>query len=69
MSLKNSLPNIIKQALENEDAVTRNLILVLWNEVITHQGSSSLKQIAQKALDDYIDQAIKMEKEMTRYGI
>lgn len=69
MSLKNSLPNIIKQALENEDAVTRNLILVLWNEVITHQGNSSMKKIAQKALDDYIDQAIKMEKERTRYGI
>lgn len=69
MSLKSSLPNIIKQALENEDPVTRNLILVLWNEVMAHQGNGSLKQIAQKALDDYIDQAIKLGKERTRYGI
>lgn len=69
MSLKSSLPNIIKQSLKDEDEITRNMILVLWNEVIAHQGNASLKQTAQKALDDYIDQAIKREKEITKYGI
>lgn len=69
MSLKSSLPNIIKQALQDEDEITKTMILVLWNEVVTHQGNASLKQTAQKALDDYIDKAIKREKEITKYGI
>ena len=58
-SLEKNLPKIVKQALKEEDDVTRSLVNVLLNQVFTRQSKSTLKQIVTTALDSEIDKEIK----------
>ena len=67
--LQKTLPNIIKQALCDEDETTRSMVLVLLNEVYASSGKRDPKHVAQRALDDYIEKAYKMEKSRVNYGI
>lgn len=67
--LQKTLPNIIKQALCDEDETTRSMVLVLLNEVYASSGKRDPKQVAQRALDDYIEKAYKIEKSRVNYGI
>ena len=57
-SLEKNLPKIVKQALKEEDDVTRSLVNVLLNQVFTRQSKSTLKQIVTTALDSEIDKEI-----------
>lgn len=52
--LEESLPKIVKQALKEEDDVTKRLVNVLLQQVYTRQESSTLRQIVINALDGEI---------------
>lgn len=67
--LKQTIPNIIKQALSDEDEITCNLTLVLLNEVYSNPNKESQKKTAQRALDDYIKTAYDLNKSRGNYGI
>ena len=67
--LKQTIPNIIKQALSDEDEITRELMLVLLNEVYSNPNKESQKKTAQRALDDFIKTAYDLNKSGGNYGI
>lgn len=56
--LEENLPKLAKQALKDEDNVTRGLVNVLLNQVYSGQHRSNLKTIVQSALDSEIDKYI-----------
>ncbi len=56
--LEENLPKLAKQALKNEDKVTRGLVNVLLNQVYSGQHRSNLKTIVQSALDSEIEKYI-----------
>lgn len=56
--LENDLPQIIKNALHEEDKATRGLVKTLLQQVITNQNKVSKESIIKKALDDEIDKYI-----------
>lgn len=56
--LEENLPKLAKQALKDEDKVTRGLVNVLLNQVYSGQHRSNLKTIVQSALDSEIDKYI-----------
>ena len=68
-NLQKSLPNIIKQALSGKDETTRNMVLVLLNEVYASSGKRDPRLVAQRALDDYLEKAYKLYKSRVNYGI
>lgn len=57
-NLEESLPKLAKEALKNEDDVTRGLVNVLLQQVYAGQYKSNLKQVVQNVLDDEIDKEI-----------
>lgn len=57
-SLEEKLPKLAKEALKEEDAVTRGLVNVLLQQVYTGQHKSNLRQVVQSALDSEIDKYI-----------
>lgn len=56
--LEENLPKLAKQALKDEDKVTRGLVNVLLNQVYSGQHRSNLKTIVQSALDSEIEKYI-----------
>lgn len=56
--LEENLPKLAKQALKDEDNVTRGLVNVLLNQVYSGQHRSNLKTIVQSALDSEIENYI-----------
>lgn len=56
--LEESLPKMAKEALKNEDDVTRRLVNVLLQQVYAGQYKSNLRAIVQSALDAEIDKSI-----------
>ena len=56
--LEESLPKLAKQALKDEDKITRGLVNVLLNQVYSGQHRSNLRTIVQSALDTEIDKYI-----------
>lgn len=56
--LEESLPKLAKEALKDEDDVTRNLVTVLLQQVYACQYKSNLRAIVQNVLDAEIDKSI-----------
>ena len=56
--LEENLPKVAKQALKDEDKVTRGLVNVLLNQVYSGQHRSNLKTIVQSVLDSEIEKYI-----------
>ncbi len=56
--LEENLPKLAKQALKDEDKVTRGLVNILLNQVYSGQHRSNLKTIVQSALDSEIEKYI-----------
>lgn len=56
--LEENLPKLAKQALKDEDKITRGLVNVLLNQVYSGQHRSNLRTIVQSALDTEIDKYI-----------
>lgn len=56
--LEESLPKLAKQALKDEDKITRGLVNVLLNQLYSGQHRSNLKTIIQSALDNEIEKYI-----------
>lgn len=56
--LEENLPKLAKQALKDEDKITRGLVNVLLNQVYSGQHRSNLKTIVQSALDSEIEKYI-----------
>ena len=56
--LEESLPKLAKEALKDEDDVTRNLVTVLLQQVYAGQYKSNLRAIVQNVLDAEIDKSI-----------
>ena len=57
-NLEESLPKLAKEALKDEDGVIRGLVTVLLQQVYAGQYKSNLQTVAQKVLDDEIDNCI-----------
>ncbi|MBQ5471887.1 MAG: hypothetical protein IIT58_07790 [Treponema sp.] len=57
-NLEESLPKLAKEALKDEDDVTRGLVNVLLQQVYAGQYKSNLRTIVQNILDDEIDKYI-----------
>lgn len=57
-NLEESLPKLAKEALKDEDDVTRGLVNVLLQQVYVGQYKSNLRTIVQNILDDEIDKYI-----------
>ena len=57
-NLEESLPKLAKEALKDEDDVTRGLVNVLLQQVYAGQYKSNLRTIVQNVLDDEIDKYI-----------
>ena len=56
--LEESLPKLAKQALKDEDKITRGLVNVLLTQVYSGQHRSNLRTIVQSALDNEIEKYI-----------
>lgn len=67
--LKQTIPNIIKQSLGDEDEITREMMLVLLHEVYSNPNKDTQRKTAQRALDDYIKTAYELKNTRKNYGI
>lgn len=56
--LENDLPEIVQQALKNEDDVTHVLVNTLLKQIYKKHNQGNIKTVVAKTLDDELDKLI-----------
>ena len=56
--LENDLPEIVQQALKNEDDVTNVLVNTLLKQIYKKHNQGNIKTVVAKTLDDELDKLI-----------